>query len=241
LSQGEQVLTERIDNNPIEKGRYLAEKDRHSKKNIRRRRDPVASRQKILEAGMRHFARAGIDGARVADIIKEAQLSHRMLYHYFKSKEELYEATLEFAYRQIRDAERELDMEHLDPAEGLARLVGFTFDYYIKKPEFMALLLQENLYGGRYVRRTNHVREIQQPLIASLEDLINRGYRAGVFGRKIDPIQLYIDIAGLCYFGIVHKHILSAVFDSAIAEEVYLLSRKTHVVEFVVAALTSKP
>jgi len=190
---------------------------------------------------MRHFARAGIDGARVADIIKEAQLSHRMLYHYFKSKEELYEATLEFAYRQIRDAERALDMEHLEPVEGLARLVGFTFDYYVKKPEFMALLLQENLYGGRYVRRAGHVREIQQPLIASLEDLLERGYRAGVFGRKIDPIQLYIDIAGLCYFGIVHKHTLSAVFDRAIAEDTYLASRKTHVVEFVVSALTSKP
>jgi len=190
---------------------------------------------------MRHFARAGIDGARVADIIKEAQLSHRMLYHYFKSKEELYEATLEFAYRQIREAERALDMENLDPVKGLTLLVGFTFDYYVKKPEFMALLLQENLYGGRYVRSAGHVRDIQQPLISSLEDLLSRGYRIGVFGRRVDPIQLYIDIAGLCYFGIVHKHTLSAIFDTAIAEKAYLASRKQHIIEFIIAALTARP
>jgi TetR/AcrR family transcriptional regulator len=205
-----------------------------------RRRDPVASRQKILEAGMRHFARAGLDGARVTDIIRDAQFSHRMLYHYFKSKEELYEATLEFAYRQIREAERELHMENLDPVEGVSLLVSFTFDYYVKNPEFMALLSQENLNGGRYVRRSGHLRDIQQPLISSLEDLLQRGHRTGVFARAMDPIQLYIDIAGLCYFGIVNRHTLSAIFDASIAEDPYLVARKTHVVDFIISALTAR-
>ncbi|MBB5701988.1 TetR/AcrR family transcriptional regulator [Ochrobactrum daejeonense] len=224
---------------PIKKGNLVEQAQRQPRKlQGPNRRDPVASRQKILEAGMRHFARAGLDGARVVDIIREAEFSHRMLYHYFKSKEELYEATLEFAYQQIRDAERKLHLEKMEPVEGISLLVAFTFDYYVQHPEFMALLSQENLNGGRYVHRSGHMGDIQKPLISSLEGLMKRGVEKGVFGRMFDPVQFYIDIAGLCYFGFANRHTLSATFDASIGKDSYLAERRQHVIDFTIAALT---
>src|SRR5580658_10371278 len=74
-------------------------KTRKRRENVKRR-DPIKSSGKILLSGMSHFARYGLEGARVVDIIKEAGLSHRMLYHYYENKEALYLATLEFAYKQ---------------------------------------------------------------------------------------------------------------------------------------------
>lgn len=205
-----------------------------------RRRNPLESRQRILEAGMKHFARYGLGGARVVDIIKDANLSHRMLYHYFESKEQLYIATLEFAYHQIRDAEQKLRLDQLDPASGIRRLVEFTFDYYLKYPEFMALLSQENLNGGQFISQSETLRRMQRPLIQSIDKLLDEGRTTGVFANRPDSIQFYIDVAGICYFGISNRHTLSAIFSERFSNAEYFATRRAHVVEFVMNSLMSR-
>lgn len=204
-----------------------------------KRRNPVESRQRILEAGMRHFARSGLGGARVVDIIKEANLSHRMLYHYFESKEQLYLATLEFAYHQIREAEQRLRLDKLDPASGIRKLVEFTFDYYVEHPEFMALLNQENLNGGQFITQSEPLRTMQRPLIQVIDKLLDGGVAAGVFANRPDSIQFYIDVAGICYFGISNRHTLSAIFSERISHEQYLADRRVHVVDFIMNSLAA--
>ena len=205
-----------------------------------RRRNPMESRQRILEAGMKHFARSGLGGARVVDIIKDANLSHRMLYHYFDSKEQLYLATLEFAYHQIREAERKLRLDQLDPAAGIRRLVEFTFDYYVENPEFMALLNQENLNGGQFITRSDALRTMQRPLIEAIDRLLDKGIDTKVFANRPDSIQFYIDVAGICYFGITNRHTLSAIFRERISQAKYLANRRAHVVEFILNSLVSR-
>lgn len=205
-----------------------------------RRRNPSESRQRILEAGMKHFARAGLGGARVVDIIKDANLSHRMLYHYFESKELLYLATLEFAYQRIREAERKLRLESLDPSSGIRRLVEFTFDYYVNHPEFMALLNQENLNGGEFITKSDALRIMQRPLIEAIDRLLDEGVATSVFAVRPDSVQFYIDVAGLCYFGITNRHTLSAIFSPRVSQSRYLARRRAHVVEFVLNSLLKR-
>jgi TetR/AcrR family transcriptional regulator len=53
------------------------------------------ARGRILDAAERAFADHGMAGARVANIASEAGVNKAMLYYYFGSKEELYEAVLE--------------------------------------------------------------------------------------------------------------------------------------------------
>ena len=220
------------------KGTGLSSEIVQEPENEPRRRNPAESRQRILEAGMKHFARFGLGGARVVDIIKDANLSHRMLYHYFDSKEQLYLATLEFAYQQIREAEQHLHLEEMAPAEGVRRLVEFTFDYYVANPEFMALLSQENLNGGRFIAQSPNLRDMQRPLVQVLDRLLENGIAQGVFRHRPDSIQFYIDIAGICYFGLANRHTLSAIFDPAIAGEAYLAVRRKHVADFLVTSLS---
>ncbi|MFP7484212.1 TetR/AcrR family transcriptional regulator [Priestia filamentosa] len=47
-------------------------------------------RAQILQAALRVFARRGMVAAKISDIAKEAKLSHGLVYHYFKSKEEIF-------------------------------------------------------------------------------------------------------------------------------------------------------
>src|SRR5271157_5388915 len=108
-------------------------------------RDPDATKQRVLDAAKVEFARHGLAGARVDAIADRAKANKQMIYHYFGSKQELFLAVLEDAYRDIRNAEGKLDLDHLGPVEALKTLVTFTWDYYLKNPEFLTLVNNENL------------------------------------------------------------------------------------------------
>ena len=94
-----------------------------------RTRDAEGTKARILDAAKKEFARSGLGGARVDVIADKAHANKRMIYHYFGSKEGLFQTVLEHAYLAIRTAEQRLNLDHLDPAQALEKLVRFTWDY----------------------------------------------------------------------------------------------------------------
>jgi AcrR family transcriptional regulator len=46
--------------------------------------------EQILQAALKVFARRGMAAAKISDIASEAGFSHGLVYHYFKSKEEIF-------------------------------------------------------------------------------------------------------------------------------------------------------
>src|SRR5688572_17162928 len=75
------------------------------------------------------------------------------------------------------------------------------------------MLNTENLNRVRHSRRSRQIPAMHSPLIAMLRDLLERGARAGKFRRGVDPVQLYISIAGLGYFYLGNRHTLSTIFE----------------------------
>jgi AcrR family transcriptional regulator len=206
---------------------------------MKNNRDPDRTRQKILAAATAEFARVGLGGARVDRIARLAGANKRMLYYYFGSKEKLFLAVLEGSYRHIREAERALDLEQRDPREALRRLVQFTWQYYIAHPEFLTLLNSENLHRGRHVRRLKRVHEMHSPLVATLRGILRRGERAGLFRRGVDPVQLYISIAGEGYFYLSNHYTLSRIFGRNLMEPSALRARERHNSAMILNALQS--
>ena len=200
-------------------------------------RDPERTRQKILGAATDEFARYGLGGARVDRIAARAGTNKRMLYYYYRDKDNLFLAALEGCYARIRAAERELDLEHLAPRAALARLVQFTWDYFLEHPEFMTLLNSENLHKGRHVRRSPRVPQLHSPLVETLRAILKRGERAGVFRRGVDPVQLYISIAGEGYFYLSNRYTLSQIFKRDLMASRALTARARHNVEMIVCAI----
>jgi AcrR family transcriptional regulator len=92
-------------------------------------RDPEQTRARILAAAKAEFARVGLGGARVDRIAALAGANKRMLYYYFGNKDELFRAVLEATYEHIRESEKALHLDAVDPAEAIRRLVAFTWDY----------------------------------------------------------------------------------------------------------------
>lgn len=175
-------------------------------------RDAAATRERILKAAKLEFAKNGLAGARVDAIADRAKINKRMLYVYFGNKEDLFLAVLEDAYADIRDAERRLRLEHLEPVEALTTLVRFTWFYYLKHPEFLRLINSENLHRARHLKRSARIKEMHSPFVKMIGDLLDRGAEAGFFRRGIDPNQLYISIAALGYYYLTNRFTLSVIY-----------------------------
>jgi AcrR family transcriptional regulator len=200
-------------------------------------RDPERTRGRILEAAMTEFAHHGLGGARVDRIARRAGANKRMLYYYYGSKEALFLAVLEESYAHIRSAEHALDLEHRDPREALKRLVEFTWRYYLEHPEFMTLLNSENLHKGRHVQRSRRVRELHSPLVATLRTILRRGERQGLFRPGVDPVQLYISIAGEGYFYLSNRYTLSRIFGRDLMAPRALAGRARHITQTILNAV----
>ena len=175
-------------------------------------RDAARTQAAILDAATSEFAQHGFGGARVDRIAALAATNKRMLYYYFGAKEDLFLAVLERAYEHIRSEEQKLTLAGLPPAEGVGELVAFTWNYYLAHPEFITLLNSENLHRARHLKRSRKIRALHSPFVATLSEVLERGVRAGVFRRGVDPVQLYVSIAALGYFYLSNNHTLSTIF-----------------------------
>nr|WP_274629009.1 TetR/AcrR family transcriptional regulator [Mesorhizobium shangrilense] len=169
-------------------------------------RDAEATKQRILAAAKREFARNGLAGARVDLIAEKAKANKRMIYHYFESKENLFLVVVENAYIDIRTAEQQLRLDDLPPAEALERLVRFTWNYYLKNPEFITLVNSENLHRAKHLKRSELVQDASRRMVAMVAGILERGVAAGVFRAGVDPVQLNISIAAIGYFYLTNRY-----------------------------------
>jgi len=198
-----------------------------------RLRDADRSQATILAAARDEFADYGLGGARMDRIAERAGLNKRLIYYYFEDKEQLFRAVLEQAYLHIREEERKLNLLDLQPSAAVRRLVEFTWQYYLDHPEFLTLLNSANLHRARHLDGSERVREMNSPLIATLGEILERGRKEGTFRGGIDPVQLYVSIAGLSYFYLSNNHTLSAIFGRDLMAPKARSERLSHMVELV--------
>lgn len=200
-------------------------------------RDAGQTKARILAAAKAEFARVGLGGARVDRIAQLADANKRMLYYYFGSKDELFRAVLESTYEHIRESEKALHLDAVEPAEAIRRLVAFTWTYYLDHPEFLSLLNSENLHRAVHLKQSTKVRRMHSPFVALIEQVLARGHQAGVFRDGVDAVQLYISIAGLSYFYLSNNYTLSAIFGHDLKAKKARDARLAHMTEFVLGYL----
>lgn len=201
---------------------------------VPRTNDPERTMQDIITVATREFADKGLTGARIDEIAASTQTSKRMIYYYFGSKEGLYVAVLEEAYRRIRSIESSLHLEDLAPEAALRKLVGFTFDYQVANPDFIRLVMTENIHNGEFLAQSRTIQQLNVPVIQAVEAVYERGVQAGVFRAGLDPVDLHMSISALCFFTVSNRHTFSVIFKRDLQETEALAARRESVVEMVV-------
>jgi AcrR family transcriptional regulator len=199
-----------------------------------RTNDPARTMADLLAVATREFAEKGLAGARI-DVIAEAmRTSKRMIYYYFGSKEGLYIAVLEEAYRRMREIEQDLHLDDMPPEDALRRLVGFTVDYQLAHPDFIRLVMTENIHRGEYLAQSKGIRELNVPAIDGLRRVYERGVAAGQFRSGLDPIDLHMSISALSVFNVANRHTFSLIFQRDLESAPALIARRDNIIEMIV-------
>jgi AcrR family transcriptional regulator len=198
-----------------------------------RTNDPERTMANILDVATREFSEKGLAGARI-DVIAEAmRTSKRMIYYYFGSKEGLYVAVLEEAYRRIRAIEANLQLQDLAPVDALRKLVGFTVDYQLANPDFIRLVMTENIHRGEYLAQSKALQQLNVPAINGLRDVYERGVATGVFRKGLDMVDLHQSISALSVFNVANQHTFSFIFKRNLRKPAAVVARRNSIIDMV--------
>lgn len=199
--------------------------------------DPQGVQQDILAVAIEEFAAHGLSGARVDNIAARTRTSKRMIYYYFGDKQGLYTRALEAAYVNVREGEAALDLGQLPPTEALARLVAFTFDHHRSHPEFIRMVMIENIHNARNLACSDVIAGLNTEAIDKLRDICARGEEAGVFRPGLDPVTLHWQISALSFFNVSNRPTFSALFGPTLFGEAMQETLRQHVVASILATV----
>ncbi len=175
-----------------------------------------ATRDSILKAATKVFAKHGYDGGSVEKISKAARSYDRMIYYYFGSKEGLFIEVLEAMYRRFNEAESKIATNLAEPEESLKAVVRFMWSYYQKNPEFITLLNTENLHRGTHIAKSLRARDYSSEAIGVLARVLQAGAEQGKFRSNIAARDVYLMIAAMGYFYLSNRFTLSAFLGEAL-------------------------
>ena len=198
------------------------------------KQDPAGVRKNILAVAMTEFAANGLSGARIDEIAAKTNTSKRMIYYYFGDKEGLYGRVLEEAYRQVRAGEQDLELDHLPPVEALKRLAEFTFDHHSRHPDFIRIVMIENIHHGEYMEKSELIRLLNAGAIQKLEAICRRGRETGLFREDVTPLELHWHISALSFFNVSNRATFSRIFGDDVFKADGQRTLRAHMVAMVV-------
>lgn len=198
-----------------------------------RKNDPARVQADIMRVATEEFSAKGLSGARIDEIAEKTKTSKRMIYYYFKDKETLYLRALERSYHQVRRQEGELDLAHLAPVEALMRLVAFTFEHHIRNPDFIRMVMIENIHHGRFIAQSEFIQSLNAGAVNELQQIYVRGLKAGVFRPGLEALEVHWLISALSFFNVSNRYTFSRIFswDQAAPENQQKLAQ--HVIDMV--------
>lgn len=196
------------------------------------------SRRRIMRVSTRLFARQGFAGTSVHQIVSAAGVNKRMVYHYFGSKEKLYQAVLSAEYRKLE----ELETRTLHPddsiEETVASIVTAYFDFLQANSEFVQLLLWENLNRGRNLDRME-IPLTKSPMLGLLTKAINKGKENGTVRPEVTPRFLLISLIGNCIVYCSNRYTLSRALDTDLSSPRVLGRAKKAVVDLLLNGIVT--
>jgi AcrR family transcriptional regulator len=175
-----------------------------------RARSAQLTRDSVLKAAIRVFAKYGLNGGSIEKISSAAKSHDRMIYYYFGNKEGLFVAVLEEIYRRFNEAEAKVKIDAKDPVGSLKRIITFIVYYYNDHPEFVTILNSENLHRGKHITKLQLATEYSSTAISVFRNILESGQAQGVFRQDVIARDLYMMVAALGYFYQSNRYTLSA-------------------------------
>ena len=196
------------------------------------------TRARILDAAVRQFSASGLAGARTEQIAEEAGVNKALLYYYFKSKEDLYAAALEFVFEGVRTASIAVLEARASAGERFLQIVLNQFDRAFSYPDLQSLIQQEmvRLHQGEEHRMARMAKKFFRPMWDKLEEVLEEGIASGELIR-VDPAQMRYAALGANALYFLTAPLTRLAFDIDPMEQSELELRRKAAVKFLGRAI----
>ncbi|MGA3160627.1 MAG: TetR/AcrR family transcriptional regulator [Terracidiphilus sp.] len=196
------------------------------------------TRARILNAAVRQFSASGLAGARTEQIAEEAGVNKALLYYYYKSKEDLYAAALEFVFEGVRTASLALLEAGASAGERFLQIVLNHFDRSYSHPALQSLMHQEmvRLHRGEEHRMARIAEKFFRPMWDKLEEVLREGIASGELIR-VDPTQMRYTALGANLFYFLSAPLMRLAYGTEPLERGALELRRKAAIEFLGQAI----
>src|SRR5262245_24095294 len=143
----------------------------------------VDRRRELLDAAVRVFARKGFHASRVGDIAEEASVAHGLLYHYFRSKDEVLETIFREAWERLARETDRIEASGVPVREQLRRVARIYLGSWLVTPELIAVLVREIARSPAVGSRIDEVSGV----VLSLQRMIAAAKVRGEVRPECDP------------------------------------------------------
>jgi hypothetical protein len=107
-------------------------------------------------------------------------------------------------------------------------------DYQAAHPDFIRLVMNENILRGEYLAQSAAIRALNLPAIDGLRRVYERGVREGVFRAKLDPVDLHQSISALSVFNVANRHTFALIFKRDMGNAAAFAARREAVADMLV-------
>jgi TetR/AcrR family fatty acid metabolism transcriptional regulator len=192
----------------------------------------VDKRRIILDAAVRVFAREGFHTCRVSDIADEAGVAYGLVYHYFKSKDQVLDTLFLERWDVLLEAIRQTDAQELPGEEKLHQIAGFIIDSYRHDPDLMKVIIVEvtraaNSFGAVHIGKIGEA-------YALIRGVVEKAQRSGEFKDSI-PAQFAV----MAFYGAIEQVLTGWIFGLLAEGEDAYEQAKVHVVETICSGLAA--
>jgi AcrR family transcriptional regulator len=143
----------------------------------------IDRRRELLNAAVRVFARKGFHASRVGDIAEEASVAHGLLYHYFRSKDEVLETIFRESWERLAMETDRIESADVPLPEQLRRFARIYLGSWLMTPELIAVLVREIARSPAVGSRIDEVRGV----FLSLQRMIAAAQERGEVRADCDP------------------------------------------------------
>ncbi|MBO5742670.1 MAG: TetR family transcriptional regulator [Clostridia bacterium] len=200
--------------------------------------NPELIKEKILLAAEDIFAEKGLAGTRVDEIAKLSGVNKRLIYVLFDSKEIIYKTVLNRVYSRLVDMETSQNI-HLPADEVLRQKIFSTFEFLIKNPNFVSLVMHENLNQAKYIDSAGII-PIKSKSVVALQKLIKKGIDDGIFRKDIDINEMVFAINMFVFSYFSNKYTMPKLVDVDLSNEDSAKYRCNMVADMIIGYLKNK-
>jgi AcrR family transcriptional regulator len=140
-------------------------------------------REELLEAAVRVFAAKGFHGSRVGDIAGEAGVAHGLLYHYFRSKEDVLETIFRETWSALVADTVRIEQAGAPLREQLRRFARIYLGSWLMTPDLVRVLVREVARSPEVGDRVDEIRD----LFNTLQRIIEAAQARGETRADVDP------------------------------------------------------